>query len=54
MGDFKCFLGLSGSKVDDLQPFLFSIVHRIGRPAAILGQIADVQMKKEFWPQGNT
>ena len=32
---------LSSGKVDDLQPFLFSIVHCIGCPAAVLGQIAD-------------
>ena len=28
-------------KVDDLQPLLFSIVHRIGRPAVLFGEIAD-------------
>ena len=28
-------------KVDDLQPLLFSVVHRIGRPAVLFGEIAD-------------
>ena len=32
---------MSGGKVDNLQPFLFSIVHRIGRPAAPPVEVAD-------------
>ena len=28
-------------KVDDLQPLPFSVVHRIGRPAILFGEIAD-------------
>lgn len=34
------FLRLMG-KVDDLQPLLFSVVHCVGRSAAVLCQIAD-------------
>ena len=28
-------------KVDDLQPLPFSVAHRIGRPAVLIGEIAD-------------
>ena len=34
-------LALYGGKVNNLQPFLFSIVHRIGRPAALPVEVAD-------------
>ena len=32
---------LSEDKVNDLQPLPFSVVHRIGRPAVLFGEIAD-------------
>lgn len=32
---------MSGGKVDDLRPLLFSVVHRIGRPAALPAEVAD-------------
>ena len=32
---------LSEGRIDDLQPLLFSIVHRIGPPAVLFGEIAD-------------
>lgn len=34
-------LALCWSKIDDFQPLLFSIVYRIGRPTALLIEIAD-------------
>lgn len=35
------FLRYLWGKVDDLQPLLFSVVHRIDRPAVLFGEIAD-------------
>ena len=36
-----CVLRYLWGKVDDLQPLPFSVVHRIGRPAVLFGEIAD-------------
>ena len=35
------YFSLLEGKVDDLQPLPFSVVHRIGRPAILFGEIAD-------------